>query len=135
LRVGTFADEPSNCPLSVTVQPETGRLTAFGCTGLWTSDDGYEWALTERRLPLGGPAVGADVAWDGDVGVAVGRNQWYSLWVTGDGGSSWSRVEPVQPVFSDFFDQAVAVTWFEGRWIVVGQDIDGGTVWIGTPEG
>jgi hypothetical protein len=134
LAVDSFAGEPANCAMSATAHPDTGRLTVFGCTGLWTSDDGYEWTLTAGDLPLGGPAAGADVAWDGDVGVAVGRSQWHSLWVTGDGGATWSRVEPVEPVFSDFFDQVVSVTWFEGRWIVVGQDIDGGAVWIGTQE-
>jgi hypothetical protein len=54
-----------------------------------------------------------------------------SLWATGDSGAHWTRVEPVEPEFDDYDDQAEAVAWFNDRWVVAGS----GVVWIGIPEG
>jgi hypothetical protein len=127
----TFAAESGDTGLgSMTVHPVTGRLIAWG-SEMWTSTDGYNWVVTERDMPFGGPPAGAEVAWSGDVAVAAGMDAALSLWVSGDAGSTWTRVEPLEPEFDDFNDQAQGVAWFNDRWVVTG----GGVIWIGTPGG
>jgi hypothetical protein len=123
---------------SMTVHPATGRLIAFG-SELWTSTDGRHWVVTELD-PLdtspgapGAPPAGSEVAWHTNTAVAAGLDMAFSLWVSGDTGSNWSRVEPVEPAFDDFADQAVAVAWFGDRWVVAGAGRDGGVIWIGMP--
>jgi len=117
---------------SMTVHPTTGRIIAWG-SEMWTSPDGRQWIVTERDASPGGPPPGGQTAWDGDIGVAAGMDWWFSLWVTGDAGANWTRVEPVEPEFDDFNDQAVAVARFDGEWVVAGSGADGGVIWVGTP--
>jgi hypothetical protein len=137
---GTFAAETGTTGLgSVTVDPATGRLVAFG-SEMWTSSDGHHWVVTERDLPSGGPVAGAEVAWHGQDAVAAGYDARYpswlgTPWVSGDGGMSWTQVEPDGSVFDTSYDRTVSVTWFSGRWVVAGEDAEGGVIWIGTPEG
>jgi hypothetical protein len=115
---------------NMTVHPATGRIIAWGGE-MWTSSDGTHWIPTERGASLDGPPANAQTAWNGATGVAAGMDWAFSLWVSGDSGTNWSRVEPVEPMFDDFADQAEAVAWFDDRWVVIGN----GVIWIGTPEG
>ena len=114
---------------SMTVHPTTDRIIAWG-SEMWTSPDGRQWVVTELDASLGGPPPGGQTAWDGATGVAAGMDWAFSLWVTGDAGANWTRVEPVEPEFDDYADQAEAVAWFDDRWVVTGN----GVIWIGTLE-
>lgn len=133
----TFAAETGTTGLeSTTVHPATGRLIAFG-SEMWTSTDGYHWVVTERDLPSGGPVPGAEVAWYGQNAVAAGFDarfpSWLGTpWVSGDGGITWTQVDPDGSVFDASYDRAVSVAWFDGRWVVAGEDAEGGVIWIGT---
>jgi hypothetical protein len=139
LPADTFAEEARNdgwWGLELSVGPPgTTRILGIG-EELWASENGDDLELTERDLSLGGPRWGSAVAWNGEVGVAIGQDRWHFGWVTGDGGATWTQVELEQPTFSEFFDTAVTVAWLHDRWVVLGQDerTNGGVVWVGTLE-
>jgi len=129
--VDAFATDSSGM-MSLTTDPFTGRLFSFG-SEIWTSLDGRDWVEQEREPPFGAPPPGARTAWSGDVGIAAGFARWFEMYVTGDGGDTWTRVEPDGITFEDR-DQSVAAMWLEDRWVIVGSGFtDGGVVWIGTP--
>jgi hypothetical protein len=122
---------------SLARNPATGELTAFG-SAILTSNDGLSWVSIDQELPFGGPPPNVDVAWIGDTSVAGGRDMAFSLWVTGDAGSTWVRIDPEHPAFEAYAPQVGAVLEWNGRFIVGGQAGDYlsevGAVWIGTPE-
>jgi hypothetical protein len=135
-----FVDDPSGFGLaSVSSDPENGRLIAFG-GDWWVSDDGFVWAWFDRTVPLGGPPPGASAAWFGDVTVAGGWDATFSLWVSGDAGQTWHRVDPSHPEFEGC-TQIGDVIAFGDRFIAVGPSAEDcwsdewtATVWIGTTE-
>lgn len=123
---------------SVTSGPGGKRIIAFG-RDMWTSSDGITWTPTERELPFGGPPPGANVAWSGDVALAAGIDMALSLWTSGDGGATWERVNPDDPVFDGYAPQVLDVVRLGERFIVVGVAGDYlneiPAVWIGTLDG
>jgi len=133
-----FVDDPSRFGLaSVSSDPATERLVAFG-GDRWVSDDAYEWAWYDRTVPLGGPPPGASAAWIGDVAVAAGWDAALSLWISGDTGITWHRVDPDHPEFEGC-TQVFDVVSFGDRFIAVGPTADScwaeewtATAWIGT---
>ena len=133
-----FVDDPSGFGLtSVSHDLESGRLIAFG-GDRWVSDDGYEWAWYDRTVPLGGPPPGASAAWIGDVAVAGGWDAAFSLWISGDAGITWHRVDPNHREFEGC-TQVSDVVSFGDRFIAVGPTAEScwsdewtAAVWIGT---
>jgi hypothetical protein len=94
-----IVDDPGDWGLSsVEVDPATGRLIAFG-GDRWYSDDGYNWEWVDRTVPLGGPPPGSRVAWQGNVAVAGFYDSAFSLWVSGDAGETWNRIDYEHPEF------------------------------------
>ena len=108
------------------IRPLNSSRVASPTTGpvVWTSNDGFEWQMLDVRFEdaptaeqspgpydhLKGPAPVflADVAWDGDRLVAVGRYDMapssemlpglMALWVSIDGGSTWQMGSEIEVV-------------------------------------
>ncbi|MEA2009935.1 MAG: hypothetical protein U9N78_04445 [Actinomycetota bacterium] len=59
--------------------------------------------------------------------VAGGPDVAFALYVSGDGGSTWHRVSPDDPVFDNGDAGVIDVVLFDGRVVVVGS-----AIWIGT---
>jgi hypothetical protein len=121
------ADLEDKSPGSVSSDPESGRVIAFG-SDMWTSDDGYTWTKSEQQDPRIQPRWEPSLAWDGDRVVAGGPDVNLSLWVSGDRGSTWSRIDRNNPVFED--SGVGSVTRFGDTFVAV-SDFDA-AVWIGT---
>jgi hypothetical protein len=119
----------------VSVDPSTGRVFVFGSPGgLWSSMDGVTWDAS-RFDSMRGPPPSSSVAWDGDRAIAGGPDMALSLWVTGDSGQHWTRVDPDDPAFEGYAPGFEDVALFEDRVIVVGyagEFVDEvGAIWIG----
>ena len=135
-------DDPGDEGLgSVEVDPATGRLIAFGGDH-WYSTDGYDWSWVDRKVPFGGPAMWAQVAWSGNLAVAAGwERSGFSLWVSGDAGDTWGRVDPDLPPF-EWCSGALGVVEKDGRFLVNGFTAGSEgcyadlipALWIGTPQ-
>ncbi len=108
----------------VSVDPLTNTVFAFGSPGgIVMSTDGTTWTLNAGD----GPPPSSGVAWVGEHAVAGGPDMWFSLWISGDRGMTWHRVDADDPTFESPSANVVDVTRFGDRVIVVGSDI-----WIGT---
>jgi hypothetical protein len=119
---------------SVSIDPEGDRIIAFG-SDMWVSTDGDTWQQTEQQEPNIQPYWDARLAWDGDRIVAGVPDAHLSLWVSGDRGSTWSRIDPDDPAFAG--SPAVhSVTRLGDIFVAVGlagaysQEVS--AVWIGT---
>jgi hypothetical protein len=121
---------------AVSVDPSTGRVFVFGSPGgFWSSMDGVTWEVADAESQ-GEPPPSSSVAWDGDRAIAGGPDMALSLWVTGNSGQHWTRVDPDDPAFEGYAPGAEDVALFEDQVIVVGHAgeylAEVGAIWIGT---
>ena len=110
----------------VSVDPATGTVFAFSSPGgIWMSSDGITWEINPCDGRWDCPPAQSRAAWDGERALAGGPDQALALYVSGDRGSTWQRVDPDDSAFAD--GEVVDVALFEDRFIVVGS-----LIWIGT---
>jgi hypothetical protein len=123
---------------SISGDPEGSRLIAFG-TDMWISEDGYTWVRHATQDPLNQPRDTANLAWDGDRVVAGGPDQVLSLWVSGDRGDTWSRIDPNDSAFDGYRPMITGLTGFGDLFVAVGEageyTQEVGAVWIGAWDG
>jgi hypothetical protein len=119
---------------TISKDPETERLVVSG-TDMWTSMDGYDWTKSETEYPQNQPRE-AGLAWSGGRVVAAGPAANLSLWVSGDRGDTWSRIDPSDPAFDGYRPGITSLTRFGSAFVAVGEAGDYGAeaaaVWIGT---
>ncbi len=119
---------------TISKDPETERLIVSG-REIWISMDGYDWTKSETEYPPNQPTE-AGLAWDGDRVVAGGPAANLSLWVSGDRGDTWSRIDPNDPAFDGYRPGITSLTRFGDAFVAVGEAGDYGTevaaVWVGT---
>jgi hypothetical protein len=123
---------------AISGDPEGSRLIAFG-TDMWISEDGYTWVRHGTQDPLNQPRDAANLAWDGDRVVAGGPDRVLSLWVSGDRGDAWSRIDPNDSAFDGYRPMITGLTGFGDLFVAVGEageyTQEVGAVWIGTLDG
>ena len=123
---------------SVHSDPDGDRFLAFGTRGIWASTDGTTWDQVAGLAGISNdrPPPGVGLAWAGDTIVAGGFDMGLSLWLSNDAGLTWARIDQETPAFDGYDPQAVNVTLFGSKIVVVGEgaaDYIGteGAVWIG----
>ena len=109
---------------SVIVSPSDGSLIAFGKHSVWRSNDAEEWTAIHNRSPsiwLSQPSPAAAAVWVGDTLVAAGGDPTFSLWTSPDGGVTWDRHDPDDPIFAGQSIDGLVV--HRGKLIAVGGDM------------
>jgi len=119
---------------NISKDPETERLIVSG-REIWISTDGYDWTKSETEYPPNQP-TDASLAWAGARVVAAGPSGNLSLWVSGDRGDTWSRIDPNDPAFDGYRPGITSLIRFGNAFVAVGEAGDYGAevgaVWIGT---